>query len=237
MIRVGTSGWNLPAPVRDRFPAGDSQLARYAQAFRSVEITSSFYRPHRRATYERWASAVPDGFRFAVKLPKTVTHERRLDDAEEPLARFLDETAGLGAKREIVLVQLAPRHAFDPRVAAAFIVLLRRRYDGRVAWEPRHPSWFASEPEALLAAAGIARVAADPAIVPAGAEPGGAATFAYYRWHGSPQLYSSAYDDARLAALAARLRDAPHDVWAIFDNTRLGAAAADALRVRDALAT
>ncbi len=90
-ILIGTAGWSLPGTQRDRFAEGPSLLARYATRLDAVEINSSFYRPHRPATYARWAQSVPDGFRFAVKLPKTITHERRLSDAEGRLDGFLHE--------------------------------------------------------------------------------------------------------------------------------------------------
>ena len=61
-----------------------------------VEINSSFYRPHQAATYARWAASVPAGFRFAVKLPRVISHERRLRDTMQPLALFLDGVMALG---------------------------------------------------------------------------------------------------------------------------------------------
>jgi hypothetical protein len=78
MIRIGTAGWSVHARYGDRVPPGGSHLERYARVLDAVEINSSFYRPHKRGTYERWAAAVPQGFRFAVKLPKAVTHQARL---------------------------------------------------------------------------------------------------------------------------------------------------------------
>src|SRR4051794_26120937 len=97
-IRVGTAAWTIPAAHRAGFPEGASQLARYAGRFPAVEINSCFYRPHRPATYERWAASVPDAFRFAVKMPREITHERRLADAAGPLERFLAEAGALGDK-------------------------------------------------------------------------------------------------------------------------------------------
>ena len=64
-----------------------------------MEINSSFYRPHRRSTYERWAASVPAAFRFAVKVPRAVTHDRRLREAGGALDAFLAEAAGLGERR------------------------------------------------------------------------------------------------------------------------------------------
>jgi uncharacterized protein YecE (DUF72 family) len=232
-IRVGTAAWAIPRDVRDRFPPDGSRLERYARVFRGVEINSSFYGPHRRSTYERWARSVPEEFRFALKLPKEITHTRRFADCAEPLDRFLDESAGLGEKRAVVLVQLPPSFAYDPVLAGAFFTLLRERYDGGLAFEPRHPTWFESGAEAVLQAHRIARVAADPAVVPAAAEPGGWDGLVYYRLHGSPRTYYSSYDDVSLDAIAARLRARPPGtpVWCIFDNTAFDAATSNALTV------
>ena len=77
MIRVGCAGWSLPRDLQPRFGAGESHLARYASRLDAAEINSSFYRPHRRALYEKWAAAVPAHFRFSAKLPKAITHERQ----------------------------------------------------------------------------------------------------------------------------------------------------------------
>ena len=108
-----------------------------------------------------------------------------------------------------------------------------------MACEPRHASWFETEPAAIMAAHRIARVAADPARVLEAAEPGGWAGLVYHRLHGSPRMYFSSYDDAWLDALAVRLRLAAataHAVWCIFDNTAHGAAALNALGVVERLA-
>jgi len=73
-------------------------LERYARVLNAAEINSSFYRPHARATYERWASRVPESFRFSVKMPKTITHEQRLSGVRGQLDQFLAEAGGLGGK-------------------------------------------------------------------------------------------------------------------------------------------
>jgi uncharacterized protein YecE (DUF72 family) len=231
-IRVGTAGWALPAPVRDAFPAAASNLARYAGRFDAVEINSCFHRPHRRATYERWAASVPEDFRFAVKLPKAITHGLKLQGCETEMARFAEEVGGLGAKRGPVLVQLPPSLAFDPALAAAFFTDLGAILAGPIVCEPRHPNWFDPEADALLAAHRIARVAADPAPVPAAAMPGGWGGLAYFRLHGSPAIYRSGYELQARAHWAGRIRpltEAEIPVWAIFDNTTLGRATPDAL--------
>jgi len=233
--RVGTAGWTLPRALRERFDGDGTHLERYARRFCCVEINSSFYRPHRTTTYERWARSVPEDFRFALKLPKQITHVQRFVAADELLARFLDESAALGVKRDVILVQLPPSFAYEARVAEPFFTLLRARYSGQVACEPRHASWFASAPDALLRAFRIARVAADPAPVEAAAVPGGSSELRYWRLHGSPQMYYSSYGEARLEAIANAVRTADGAAWCIFDNTTLGAATANALAVMDAL--
>jgi uncharacterized protein YecE (DUF72 family) len=219
---IGTAGWSLPKEHRERFGAGGSILARYATRLNAVEINSSFYRPHKPSTYARWAATVPADFRFAVKVPKTITHEKRLKEAEALLDTFLSECTALGRKLGPLLVQLPPSLKFDPRTS--FFAALRKRFEGAVVCEPRHTTWFTPEAEALLRAHRISRVAADPAPMPQAAEPFG--DIAYFRWHGSPRMYYSDYDDAALRALKKRL---PRDAWVIFDNTALGHATANAL--------
>jgi uncharacterized protein YecE (DUF72 family) len=236
-IRVGCAGWSIPKEHADRFPEAGSHLGRYARRFSCVEINSSFYRPHRPSTYARWAAETPEGFAFSVKVPKEITHTRRLKDAAGPLDRFLAETAELGSKRGPLLVQLPPSLGFDAGVARAFFSDVRRRYDGALACEPRHASWFSPEVDRLLAGLRVARVAADPAVVPRAAEPGGDDGLVYFRLHGSPKMYYSAYPVESLAALAKRLAGAAAaaPAWCIFDNTALGAATSDALAVLDSL--
>src|SRR6476659_10956633 len=105
-LHLGIAGWNIRREHTSRFPSAGTHLQRYASVFNAVEINSCFYRPHRFSTYERWAASVPDPFRFAVKLPKSITHEARLVGAGPAVDRFLAETAGLGPKRGPILVQL-----------------------------------------------------------------------------------------------------------------------------------
>lgn len=235
-LRIGTAGWALPKAEQPAFPAEGTHLQRYAARFSAVEINSSFHRPHAATSYARWAASVPDDFRFSVKIPKAITHERRLAEADDPLDAFLAQVSGLGEKLGCLLVQLPPSLAFDGATAEAFLVSLRDRHAGAVALEPRHPSWFAEEPARLLEEHRVARVGADPARVPAAGEAGGWPGTVYYRLHGSPRIYYSAYDEAYLRALAIRLeaaRGTADAVWCIFDNTASGAATGNALALLD----
>ncbi|MBV8456512.1 MAG: DUF72 domain-containing protein [Acetobacteraceae bacterium] len=206
------------------------QLARYSGRFCAVEVNSTFYRSHRAETYAKWAASVPAEFRFALKLPRAITHERRLVGAERVVAAFLDESAGLGAKRGPLLVQSPPRLGFDAVIAGKFFATLRRVFPGVVACEPRHAGWFGAEADRLLCEFEVARVIADRSVTAEGVEPGGWPRFVYLRLHGSPRMYWSAYDDTFLDALTRQLRAMrPPEIWRIFDNTAAGAVLENAL--------
>lgn len=238
-LRIGTAGWSIPRQDAHAFPAEGSSLERYAARFNAVEINSSFHRPHRPATWLRWRDSAPAGLRFSVKLAKEITHERKLRDCAEPLARFLDQVDILGDKLAVLLVQLPPKHEFNDDVAGAFFEMLRQRSNADIVCEPRHPSWFTPAAEALMVSLKVARVAADPAICDDAGVPGGWRGLSYWRLHGSPVMYRSSYLD-RIPAYAERLRREVKDrrpVWCIFDNTASSAGAGDALALMDACAT
>ncbi len=235
-VFIACAGWSLPRDSWPQFPAEGSHLARYARVLTAVEINSSFYRPHQPATYARWAGSVPPGFRFSVKLPKAVTHEKRLRDCDEQVAGFLEQARALGGKLGCLLVQLPPSLAFDESTATAFFGHLRKQHEGAVALEPRHASWFTPAVDAALKTWRIARVLADPVLHAAGRTPGGWPGLVYLRLHGSPRMYHSPYDTATLQALALKLResaDGGAEVWCIFDNTASGAAVSNALALLD----
>lgn len=236
---VGTAG---PSIARDRahlFPEDGTSLQRYSARFAGVEINSSFHRPHRTSTWERWAEQVPAGFRFSAKLPKTITHKQKLADCEPLLDAFLAEAAGLGPKLAVLLVQLPPSLAFDAALAQPFFALLKRSSTAAIACEPRHPTWFETAASDLLDRLELARVAADPARVPDAALPGGWRGFSYYRLHGSPVPYRSSYDDARLDSYADLIRrdlSESRPVWCMFDNTASSAATCNAIDLMARLA-
>lgn len=240
-VHIGTAGWSLPREIQHRFPAAgpaDSHLVRYARQLSAAEINSSFYRPHQRSTYARWAAATPRAFRFCVKLPRSITHDARLKGTEALLPTFLDQAGGLGERLGCLLVQLPPSLALDVPVGDAFLRTLRGLLPTGVgiAVEPRHASWFTPQGDALLAHWQAARVLADPVLHDAGRMPGGWPGLVYCRLHGSPRTYYSAYEPALVAALAERIQQAAtreaRSVWCIFDNTASGAAAGNALSLQ-----
>lgn len=238
-IRIGCAGWSIPARHAHLFGAGDSMLARYATRFDAVEINSSFYRPHQERTYASWAAAVPPSFRFAVKLPRAISHEAALRGTAAALDRFLGQAAGLGSRLGAFLLQLPPALAFDARTAATFLAMFRRRSTAALVCEPRHASWFTPAAEAMLDRHGVSRAAADPARVPEAASPGADPRRMYWRWHGSPRIYYSDYTEPALQALAGAVASrtpARAPAWVIFDNTAHGFAIANAARLQELLA-
>lgn len=228
-LYIGTAGWGISSAASSNFPSEGSHLERYGRVLNCAEINTSFYRPHQPATYARWADSVPGDFRFSVKLPRTITHELRLKQYTAELERFASEAGELKEKLGCVLVQLPPSLRFDASVADSFFHDLRGCFQGMLAFEARHASWFGEAATALLRDHHITRVRADP---PAG-QPGPhvpTTEVAYIRLHGSPKIYYSDYPPDFLAELATELRtQTANGSWCIFDNTASGAALLNAL--------
>ena len=230
---IGCAGWNIPKEAAAAFPEAGSHLERYGAVFSMVEINSSFYKPHRPQTYARWAESVPDGFRFAVKVPRSITHDAQLRDIDELLERFAGEVGELKDKLGCLLVQLPPKFAFHDETVRDFFLRLQERFSCMVACEGRHPSWFSETATELLSERGVTRVIADPAA----GQPGPhvpTTDDVYMRLHGAPRIYYSSYSDEYLAALVRELegyKAAGRTAWCIFDNTAAGEAVPNALDV------
>lgn len=233
---LGCAGWQLSKTIQERFPGQGTHLQRYARQLPACEINSSFYRHHRRALYAKWASEVPGGFRFAVKLPRALTHRQRLR-SQKGLDAFLEEVGGLEEKLGPFLVQLPPSLAFEPEAVERFLAALRERFQGGVVCEPRHSSWFTDAAEALLSHFRVSRVAADPPPVEGADEPGGWRQQVYLRLHGRPRRFYSSYEEAFLQELAERLRryEETAETWCIFNNTASQAGLENALTLSSLL--
>jgi uncharacterized protein YecE (DUF72 family) len=190
-----------------------------------------------RKTYERWAASTPNSFRFSVKLPKLITHDQRLGEPEAALDRFAEETRGLGDKFGAVLVELPPSLVFDAATAGRFFAALAQRVFVPAVCEPRHRSWFTQEADAWFAERRIGRAATDPVAAPGALDPGGWRGIAYFRLHGSPRMYYSAYEPPFMSALVRRLEAQSVPTWCIFDNAAEGAALGDALAVLEQVRT
>lgn len=232
-VRIGISGWTY-APWRGRFyPKGLPQkreLAHAADIFSTIEINGTFYSLQRPETFARWASETPEGFVFAVKGSRYVTHLLRLKEVRIPLANFFASgVLRLGAKLGPILWQLPPNFGFDPARIAEFLALLprdteaaaalARQHDRRLhgrAWmrtdahrrlrhalEIRHESFVTPAFIDLLRTHDVALVCADTVDWPRLMDL--TSDFVYCRLHGSEVLYASGYDDAALDSWAARV--------------------------------
>jgi uncharacterized protein YecE (DUF72 family) len=240
-VYVGTSGWSLARELAPGSSPDLSGLQRYAEYFNAVEINTTFYRRPRPSTIQRWESTTPADFRFAVKMPRSITHEARLVGVESMVREFCQLCEHFGEKLGPLLVQLPPSLAFDEGVAKPFLELMAQATRARVVLEPRHDSWFSEPVESLLSDLGITRVAADPACCPAAALPAPSRGLCYFRWHGAPKRYFSAYQPEAIALLAdsilrARVRGGGGALtYCFLDNTALGAAAVNALSLKSRL--
>ncbi len=187
--RIGTQGWNYPGWVGPLYPPGTRAadfLKLYARAFRTVEVDSTFYAIPAQRTVRGWAERTPAHFRFALKLPQEITHERRFRDSDDVAKLFFDRARELGEKLGPILVQFPPTRPRDDGFLRLFLDLLDRDLD--YAFEFRHPSW--DEAADILAEAGIARVGSLEEPMP----------FRYLRLREPP------YEERDLAAWARRLR-------------------------------
>ncbi|MGV2130737.1 DUF72 domain-containing protein [Agrobacterium vitis] len=221
---IATAAWSIPKMLAARFAQEGSGLTRYASVFDGVEINSTFYRRHKASTFARWAESVPDRFRFALKIPKEISHTRAMKDIAQPFDTFLEDIAPLGEKRGPMLCQLPPSLAFDAEVLHTALQTMRDADNGPIVIEARHKSWASNEALDLLRNYAIDRVLADPAPVwPAEVFD---TPSKYVRLHGKPKIYYSSYTDGEIRSFSELL--AP-DGWCVFDNTASGAAVENAL--------
>jgi uncharacterized protein YecE (DUF72 family) len=189
-IRIGTQGWNYPAWTGPLYPEGTrgaDYLRVYARAFDTVEVDSTFYAIPPAQTVRAWRERTPHGFTFALKLPREITHERRLRGAGEPLAEFLDRARELEDRLGPILIQLGPDFGPEELPALqAFLPLLP--HDLRFAIEFRQRGWITRELYDLLAMHGVAIALSDGRWVPRrwllSLAPRPTADFHYVRWMG-----------------------------------------------------
>jgi uncharacterized protein YecE (DUF72 family) len=268
VVRVGISGWTYRPWRGDFYPTGlrqKDELAYAAERMSSIEINGSFYSLQRPESYRAWRERAPDGFVFALKGGRFITHMKKLADVEQPLANFFASgPLALGDKLGPVLWQLPPTLGYDAGRLERFFDLLPRttgeaavlaaahdeRVDGR-AWteslgerpirhalEVRHDTFLDPGFLGVLRRHDVAVVVADTA----GRWPllrAVTSDFAYVRLHGDTELYTSGYADEALDAWAALVRswaEQGTDVYVYFDNDVKVRAPFDAMALRDRLA-
>lgn len=236
-IHIGTSGWSYDHWTGPFYPpdltAGE-RLAFYARHFDTVEINSSFYRLPSPKTIRNWCDSVPDGFRFALKASRYITHVKKLKDPNTGLGTLFECASMLGDRAGPILFQLPPRWHFNDRRLADFVGALSA--DFHYAFEFRDHSWINPRTRTLLAENGIAFCIYDldgfqsPKSV--------TADFAYVRLHGPAGPYQGSYDTDTLngwAGVLSAWSGQGRDSYCYFDNDQAGHAAANALRLRQML--
>jgi uncharacterized protein YecE (DUF72 family) len=222
VIRIGTSGWSYDHWHPELYPPGlppRDRLARYAAAFPTAELNSSFYRWPRPAAFSSWRDRLPDGFRLSVKAPRGLTHARKLHAPEAWLYRIAAGWHELGDKRAVLLVQLPPSLPRDDARLEYFLGLVPGWM--RVAVEFRHRSWHCEEIFTLLEAHRAAYCVMSGANLPCTLRP--TTDFVYLRMHGPDHhhLYAGSYPQADLTWWADRIREwdlAGLDVFVYFNN-------------------
>jgi len=247
-VRIGISGWRYKPWRGDFYPEGlvqKKELAYAAGIFSTIEINGTFYSLQRPQSFRSWADDTPDGFVFALKAPRYLTHMKRLKDFKAPLANFMaNGLLELGPKLGPILWQLPPNFRFDEEKLRTFFAALPRdtdaarrmahRHDSRVAGkvsyakmknqplrhalEVRHDSFRDPSAIKLLNDCSIGLVVADTVDWPLMFDV--TADFVYCRLHGSEKLYYSGYDSRALTIWAKRIADWARtvDVYVYFDN-------------------
>ncbi len=223
---IGTSGWSYTHWAKGRFyPRGLKQgewLKFFARHFGTVELNASFYRLPKPDVVSRWRQVTGSRFRFAQKLWRRVTHEKRLANCGRELRDFFDVVGPFGPKRGPLLVQLPPSMRKDADRLDAFLTELKRvkgRSRWKVAIEFRNTDWLCEEVYELLGRHKAALCLADMERCPI-TEPNDV-SFVYMRRHGPGNRYRGCYPPSHIAADAKRVRGwlrAGKDVFVYYNN-------------------
>lgn len=240
--RFGCSGWDYQEWVGPFYrSASESKLAAYARVFDTAEINSTFYRPPTKGMVHGWARYTPETFRFAAKVPQTVTHDRLLDvslGADKELLAYCDLMRPLleSGKLGPLLLQLPPRLRFSSGKLTPFFEALPPEF----TWvlEPRNRSWMDPDAFEALRAHGIAYCIVDEPLLPPALHV--TAGTAYVRWHGhgTRPWYNYRYGEEELREWVPKVRDVAsraREVYGFFNNHFHGYAPENCLQVLEML--
>lgn len=234
-VHIGTSGWDYDH-WRGRFYSEDlprgERLGVYARAFETVEVNNTFYQQPSDATFDSWRKRAPDGFVYAVKAHRYITHVRKLGDAAIPLRKFLDGVDRLGDHLGPVLFQLPPN--WGPNLPRLEAFLERLPGDHQHVFEFRHRGWLSDDVYRLLREHGVGLVVHDkirrhPRRI--------TGRIAYVRFHGAGAQHDVPYRRRRLERWARWIRDVSghFEVFVYFNDDTLGRAVREAKRLREIL--
>jgi uncharacterized protein YecE (DUF72 family) len=218
-LYVGTSGYSYKEWKGLFYPKdlpAKGMLRYYGEHFRTVEINNSFYAMPKAAVLTAWGAEVPAGFRFVMKAPQRITHFKRLKEADEVVAYFLEVVKSLGDRVGPLLFQLPPNLKKDVPRLRDFLRLLPPAQ--RVAMEFRHQSWFDDETYGLLRARAAALCIAE-------AEDGVEVPFVSTADWGYLRLRKPDYTTAALKAQLERIREQHwKDAFVFFKHEDMGTA-------------
>lgn len=233
-LRVGTSGWHYDH-WRGPFYPGDAArkdlLELYARQFRAVEINNTFYALPKRETLLAWRDTVPDGFRFACKASRYITHIKKLNDPESAITKFFDTLEALGDSLGPVLFQLPPNWRVNVDRLNAFLEALPEGH--AYVFEFRDASWFCREVYDVLCRHNAALCLYNMGETDSPVET--TADLVYLRLHGPEDGYQGSYDDTTLNGWTQLIRgwlDEGRDVYGFFDNDQEASAPNDAARLK-----
>lgn len=238
----GTSGWSYKEWVGKLYRTdGESKLRRYAEVFGAAEIDSTFYSYPTKGLSIGWKMNTPPGFVFTAKIPREITHEKRLDlskGAGRDLMRFvgLMEPLAAAGKLGCLLIQLPPSFAFDLKTLEGFFCALTKSV--RFAVEFRNLSWMRSETWDLLESYNVAYVNVDEPLLPP--EVHLTADFSYFRWHGhgSKVWFDYNYSREELERWVPKVKEAADSVkeaYCFFNNHYHGYAVENCLQIMEML--
>ena len=234
-IRIGTSGWYYDHWKELFYPAGlpkSKWFEHYAQHFDTVEINNTFYHLPKEQSLQRWQQLAPEGFLYAVKANRYITHIKKLNDTSEPLQLFFERVGLLKSTLGPILYQLPPSLHKDLDLLAAFIKLLPKQ--PRAAFEFRHKSWYMDDTFELLGKSGVAFCIHDmpgkesPRVV--------TADIIYIRFHGTTGRYAGSYPKSALRDWAKWLKEqakTARGIYAYFNNDIGGHAIKNAKTLKD----
>jgi len=233
---IGTSGWSYLSFRGIFYPPelkSKDWLAFYAQYFNTVELNVTFYRTPKATTFQKWYEETPQGFVFSLKAPKVITHIKKLKDIEDSLKEFLKSFKPLKEKAKVLLFQFPPSLKYERGLCEAFLKLLPTE-EFKIVVEIRNQSFHDPEWADLLREYGICLCFSDCGKRYPSWYEVKTADFLYFRMHGSKELYVSNYEEEELVALKNKIEAYnPSEAYIYFDNTALGYAVANALRLKE----
>lgn len=223
-VHVGTSGFSYDEWVGPFYPEKtrpDDRLAFYGERFSTVEINNTFYRMPQREVLERWAAAVPDGFRFSIKASRRITHQGRLKNEDEGLEYLLGQLQSLGEKCGPILFQTPPYLRKGVDRLRDFVAKIPE--GTRATFEFRHESWNDDEVHAVLRDTGHAVCIGELEEVRPDRPLPRTANWGYLRLH-MPE-----YSDTELEQWAQRIKDTWDEAYVFFKHETTGPSLANRL--------